>query len=448
MPIPHKVAQLVTQGALFVALVLALTINPRMRIRPNWFLGLFTLLAITSLMMSVRLVGLGTAYRSFRLIGFLFVLWLLTPWWGRRDLLVLRSQMRFLLLDSGLGRFRAAHFARKGARWPSERHALADPADTGCALRGGGRGPDDVALVLPPGVRPTCPHVGRARPRHVSCSPTHARRSRRWSSALLVAGTSLFLARRRVRKSLATALIVVVVMASSGVPVPRKLAQLEERTVSNFRASPVAPRPGRRCSRPIGQPPTFFSETASRTKPSPTRRTPRRTGCRSTAVGYRSIRIRASSERCWSAAILVLLLLTALCRARGPTRAMALFLIVYCIIAGISESGLGGASQYLLDLTVAASLLTFPSATGHGLDLQPGSTVANETVVSHQDATMRTPEHRKLKTPAQQRLAGRAPARQPGSRHPTGPGQRESSLPISRNHSSVVASPSSRLIGL
>ena len=49
---------------------------------------------------------------------------------------------------------------------------------------------------------------------------------------------------------------------------------------------------------------------------------------------------------------------------------MALFLIVYCLIAGISESGLGGVSPYLLDLTVAASLVTFPSATG--TDLTPG----------------------------------------------------------------------------
>ena len=51
--------------------------------------------------------------------------------------------------------------------------------------------------------------------------------------------------------------------------------------------------------------------------------------------------------------MLLLLLLTALTRARGPTRALALFLIVYCLIAGTDESGLGGASQYLLDLTVA-----------------------------------------------------------------------------------------------
>ena len=87
LPIPHRVAQLMTQGALFLAVVLVLTINPRMRIRPNWFLGIYTILAISSLMMSVRFVGIGTDFRSVRLIAFLFVLWLLTPWWGRRDLL-------------------------------------------------------------------------------------------------------------------------------------------------------------------------------------------------------------------------------------------------------------------------------------------------------------------------------------------------------------------------
>ena len=59
LPIPHRIAQFMTQGTLFVALVLALSINPRMRIRPNWFLGLYTVLAITSLMMSVRLLVSG-----------------------------------------------------------------------------------------------------------------------------------------------------------------------------------------------------------------------------------------------------------------------------------------------------------------------------------------------------------------------------------------------------
>ena len=49
--------------------------------------------------MSIRLVGIGTDYRAFRLIGFRLVLWLLTPWWGRRDLLLLECQVRFLVLS-------------------------------------------------------------------------------------------------------------------------------------------------------------------------------------------------------------------------------------------------------------------------------------------------------------------------------------------------------------
>jgi hypothetical protein len=34
-----------------------------------------------------------------------------------------------------------------------------------------------------------------------------------------------------------------------------------------------------------------------------------------------------------------------------------LFLLVYCLIASFTETGLGGASTYMLDLTIAASLL-------------------------------------------------------------------------------------------
>jgi multisubunit Na+/H+ antiporter MnhF subunit len=60
-------------------------------------------------------------------------------------------------------------------------------------------------------------------------------------------------------------------------------------------------------------------------------------------------------------AILLSLLLIAAFRPRGPTRALALFLLVYCLIASFTETGLGQASTYMLDLTIAASLLA-PSA--------------------------------------------------------------------------------------
>ena len=57
------------------------------------------------------------------------------------------------------------------------------------------------------------------------------------------------------------------------------------------------------------------------------------------------------------AAIFCVLLLIALLRPRSPGRSIALFLIVYCLCASFTESGMGVASTYLLDLTVAASLL-------------------------------------------------------------------------------------------
>jgi hypothetical protein len=54
------------------------------------------------------------------------------------------------------------------------------------------------------------------------------------------------------------------------------------------------------------------------------------------------------------------LLFIALTRPRGPARALALFLIAYCFLASFTETGMGEASPYLLDLTLAASLLAVP----------------------------------------------------------------------------------------
>jgi hypothetical protein len=58
--------------------------------------------------------------------------------------------------------------------------------------------------------------------------------------------------------------------------------------------------------------------------------------------------------------LLLLLVLMSMTRVRGPRRALALFLIFYCVVASITETGLGDASPYLLDLVVAASLLLGP----------------------------------------------------------------------------------------
>ena len=189
--------------------------------------------------------------------------------------------------------------------------------------------------------------------------------------ALLVAGTSLFLAKRRVRKSLARALIVVVVIA---IPASPFLASWLTRGENSQQLQSLTGRT------------QAWSAVLSTNRP--TSNVLFGSGLTNDSVNNSSnpatngLPIDSSwisiyqdqgivGEVLVSAAI-VLLLLTALSRARGPTRAMALFLIVYCIIAGISESGLGGASQYLLDLTVAASLLTFPSARGTDLTFSLG----------------------------------------------------------------------------
>ena len=38
----------------------------------------------------------GTDYRTFRFIEFLVALWLLTPWWGRSDMMLFRWHLRLL----------------------------------------------------------------------------------------------------------------------------------------------------------------------------------------------------------------------------------------------------------------------------------------------------------------------------------------------------------------
>ena len=101
-PIPTTVGQLITQGSLILAFLLALMANRRGVIRPNLFLVLLTLLAVVALMVSIHNEFLfGSTFRACRLIGFVTVLWLLTPWWGRSDLALLRSHIWCLRIVVG-----------------------------------------------------------------------------------------------------------------------------------------------------------------------------------------------------------------------------------------------------------------------------------------------------------------------------------------------------------
>jgi O-antigen ligase len=183
---------------------------------------------------------------------------------------------------------------------------------------------------------------------------------------LLVAGASLLLARQRVRRAFAAVLLVVVVV---GVPASPFLTHWLARGQNGQELQNLTGRTNAwsavlSTNRPttnllFGNGLSNESVTASSN--------PTENGLPIDSSWISIYQDQGLVGEVLVGAIFVLLLLTALCQARGPTRALALFLIVYCLIAGISESGLGGASPYLLDLTVAASLVTYPSATGTDL---------------------------------------------------------------------------------
>ena len=102
IPIPTTVGRVVTQGALVLAFLLALRANPRGVIRPNLFMVLLTMLAVVALVVSIHNEFLfGSTFRACRLLGFTAVLWLLTPWWGRSDLILLRSHLTCLRIVVG-----------------------------------------------------------------------------------------------------------------------------------------------------------------------------------------------------------------------------------------------------------------------------------------------------------------------------------------------------------
>jgi O-antigen ligase len=65
-------------------------------------------------------------------------------------------------------------------------------------------------------------------------------------------------------------------------------------------------------------------------------------------------------------AFLLVIFLAAWTRPAGPRRAIAIFIVVYCVVASFTETGLGDASPYLLDLAVAASLVAAPTRLTRG----------------------------------------------------------------------------------
>jgi len=348
--IPHTIGKLLTQGALVIAFFLALTVNRRLLIRPNLFLTFWSVLAAFALMITIRgEVSLGSDFRAIRLIGFISVLWLLTPWWGRRDLMLVRTYIRCLitilalvLVGLAISPHKAFAFQGRldGDIWPipptQVGHYAAVTAGLVAVLWFCGLVRRNLALTLFTGST-------------TILVLTHTRTALiAMLVGILVAAISLFTRRRRVRKVLFTALAIALIGILMFLPAlttwfdrgqsTQELNAFTGRTAV-WSALVHAPRSEPQILLGFGLSNNSFN------------------GLPIDNSWFAVYEDQGLVGDVLCGLIMLCLLVAAAFKPRGPARAMALFLLVYCLIASFTETGLGGASTYLLDLTITASLL-------------------------------------------------------------------------------------------
>jgi O-Antigen ligase len=350
--IPSIVGKGIQQGALPVALLMALSLNRRVIVRPNVFLCLVSLIVLGTLLTSMQPEHFGTVFRTLRLAGFVTGLWLLTPWWGRRDLLLVRCHMACLSVILGsvlLGLLVAPGHARAGGRlegviWPIPPTQVAHYAAVLIGLVvvlwlcGQLRGRPTLLIVL------------------VSLAIlilTHTRTALVGMVAgILVAGLSLIVAKARVRKLFAAAgaVAAIAIMTLSGV-ITTWLArgegtqELYDLTGRTTVWSAIVNTPRDKFQEIFG----FGLSNSSFN------------GLPIDSNWLASYYEQGLFGVVICAVILVFLLITAYFQPRGVQRALALFLITYCLVASFTEVGFTDVSPYLLELTLAASLLASPS---------------------------------------------------------------------------------------
>jgi hypothetical protein len=365
--IPSHFGKAIAQGVLPLALLVALAVNPRARLRPNVFLCLVGLLVLDTIITCVAGPHLGSIFRTFRLAEFVATLWLLTPWWDRDDMLIVWCMLRCLLVALGsvllglaiapgraLGGSAAAQGGRlSGTIWPMAPTQVAQYAAVAAGMM--------VMLWLARMLS------GRATVAGVLFATallllTHTRTALVGLVAgILVASLSLFTVSARVRKSIATgaAIVTLGIITVSGVVTTwlargenaKGLTSLTGRT--NFWGLVLV------------EPRTKFEEIFG-------------FGLSNASVNGLPIDSNWLSSyqqeglfgvvAC--AMILLWLFVIAFFQPRGIRRAMALFLLTYCTLASLTEDAFTDVSTYLLYLAVAASLLIAPFAARSSVDAE------------------------------------------------------------------------------
>jgi hypothetical protein len=359
VPLPGVAGQLITQSALVLAVLLALLANPAGALRPSLFLVLLTALAVVALTVSLHSEFLiGSTFRACRLLTFVAVLWLLTPWWGRPDMILLRSHLtclRVVLFTVLIGVLLAPGAAfsydgrLSGALWPIPPTQVAHYA---AVLLGA------TVVLWFSDVVPLRTMLLTLAGAGAALAGAHTRTALvAMVAGLLVAGASLFVGHARVRRTSAMVGVFVVLIATTLGPV------LREWALRGQSAQEAGDLTGR----------TLVWSAVFKL-----RRTPLEEifGSGLSNKSFNGLPIDSNwvatyLDQGWfgvsvDAMLLLLLLALAVSRPRGPRRAVALFLVVYCLVASITETGLGDASPYLLELASAAALLAPPARVDSG----------------------------------------------------------------------------------
>jgi hypothetical protein len=359
LPIPTSIGQMVTQGALILAFLLALMANPGGVIRPNVFLVLLSALAIVALMVSIHnQFMLGSTFRASRLIGFVTVLWLLTPWWGRSDFVLLRSHIWCLRIVLGtvlVGAVLAPGSAfsyegrLSGALWPMPPTQVAHYAAVllGCTVvlwfGGAVRGRTALLTLFAAGAALVGAHTRTA--------------LLALTIGLVLAAGSMFIGHARVRRTAAALTVGALIAASLFAPL---IVDWFWRGQSSEEATQLTGRT-KVWTEILGLDRSWWGDVFG-------------SGLSNKSFNGLSIDsnwLAVYLDQGWfgiaiDAALLLLLIFLAATHQRGIRRAVALFMITYCLVASITETGLGDASPYLLDLVVAASLLAAPAGAERG----------------------------------------------------------------------------------
>lgn len=353
--LPRSLIQMVTMGALAAAFVLALAVNLRLRIRAGAFLLLLTLLLVPSVIASVDLgSGYGALFRCARLALFVATLWLVSRWWDGGTTFV-RHHIRMygvVLASVALGLAVSPGHALPGlyggrlvgALWPLTPPQIGQYAAVVIGLTvllvvGGRTDRRSAAVVIVPAL--------------VLLLLTHTRTA---TAGLLVAlvpaAGSLVLTSAAARRFFAWA---VVCAAGAAVWFGSALRAWFLRGQSEE---------------------SFTSLTGRATVWDALLREPRTTfeHLFGTGLGDKSFDglpidnswLAVYHEQGMTGVVLVAAFVAvlggvALLRPPSLSRACAIFLIGYCVIASYTEVGLGDASPYLLHLAVAASLLAAPA---------------------------------------------------------------------------------------